>query len=55
MPCITCRTSKVVSIAVNVGGTKVTMHSCSTCDRRFWERDGEGIALDRVLSLAGAR
>lgn len=55
MPCTTCRTKRLVSIAVTVGESKLTMHSCNTCDRRIWERDGEKIALDRVLGLAGAQ
>ena len=55
MSCTTCRAKRLVSIAVNVGESQLTMHSCNTCDQRFWERDGERVALDRVLSLAGRR
>lgn len=31
---------------------RVTMHSCSRCDTRWWDRDGELVPLSTVLRLA---
>lgn len=47
--------SKLVEIAVSLGDTRLTMHSCSRCDRRWWDRDGGLIELQDVLNLAAAR
>jgi transcription elongation factor Elf1 len=55
MACPVCRTSKLVEIAINMGDTRVTMHSCSRCDTRWWDRDGDKLAVDGILSLAAQR
>ncbi len=41
-----------MDIELSVGDEVVRMRSCSTCDTRWWERNGERIALDGVLQLA---
>ena len=43
---------RLVEIDVRLGDVKVTMHACSTCDRRWWDRDGAPIDLRDVLALA---
>lgn len=45
----------LVKIGVSLGDTTIAMHSCSRCDRRWWERDGQLIDLKDVLQLAAAR
>ncbi|MDQ6726265.1 MAG: hypothetical protein M3066_08910 [Actinomycetota bacterium] len=55
MRCPTCRASTMVGISLQLQGDRVTMHSCSHCDLRWWERNGERMALPSVLELVAAR
>ena len=55
MKCPQCRISRLVIIDVSLHGEPVRMHSCSRCDLRWWEHDGERIALEGVLELAATR
>ena len=41
MKCPRCRIARLVVINVSMQGESVKMHSCSRCDIRWWERDGE--------------
>ena len=52
MLCPVCRSSRMVEIGVTLRGSKVTMHSCSKCETRWWESDGHRVELDGVFSLA---
>ena len=52
MKCPRCTTSRLVEIVVTLRGQRVTMHSCSTCDSRWWESEGETMALPQVVELA---
>jgi hypothetical protein len=51
--CPTCR-RHLVEIAVRMGQATLTMHACSTCDRSWWDRDGQPVDLGAVLSMASA-
>ena len=55
MSCPNCRASQLVEIGMNVGDNRVTMHSCSKCDTRWWDRDGSRLGVDGVLQLATVR
>jgi len=55
MSCPRCTHGRLVEIGLNVGERRVRMRSCSTCDTRWWDTDGEGVALGGVLELAAAR
>lgn len=55
MSCPNCRTSQLVEIGMNVGDNRITMHSCSKCDTRWWDRDGSQLGVERVLQLATVR
>jgi hypothetical protein len=55
MDCPVCRGARLVLIEIELKGERVQMHSCSRCDTRWWERDGETIGLDNVLELATVR
>ena len=55
MTCPRCTHGRLVEIGLNVGERRVTMRSCSQCDTRWWDSDGQGIALDGLLELAAAR
>ena len=52
MTCSRCKASRVVEIAVNIGERPVRMRSCSYCDTRWWESEGQPLALPRVLEMA---
>lgn len=55
MTCARCKTTRVVEIAVTIGEHPVRMRSCSHCDTRWWDSEGENITLPRVLELATRR
>jgi hypothetical protein len=52
--CPFCRGARLVLIDIAIAGDHVRLHSCSRCDRRWWERNGERIALGEVLDLAAS-
>lgn len=54
MMCPTCRSGALVAIGLELGGQRVTMRSCSQCEMRWWEKDGERMGLPSVLELAAA-
>jgi hypothetical protein len=54
MSCPVCHKRRLVEIAVNVGEHRLTMHSCSACTARWWDRDGECLRLPQILELATA-
>ena len=55
MPCPVCSTKQLVEIDITLGEARVTMHSCSRCETRWWERNGNPVEVDRVLDLAASR
>ena len=55
MKCPRCQRSRLVEIDVTLGERQVTMHSCSRCDTRWWESEGESVALTQVVELATDR
>lgn len=55
MKCPRCKTSQLVEIAVTLREQRVTMHSCSRCDSRWWDSHGENLALPHVLEMATSR
>ena len=52
MTCPKCRTARLVQIGLTLKERKVTMHSCSRCDTRWWDSDGQLVGLTNVLELA---
>jgi len=44
-----------VEIEVTLREQRVTMHSCSRCDSRWWESEGESMGLPSVVELATGR
>jgi transcription elongation factor Elf1 len=52
MKCPNCRTKELVVIEMVVGGRRVTLHSCSSCDLRWWETTEGTTSLAEVLDLA---
>ena len=50
MSCPVCHKHHLVEIDVTVGEHRITMHSCSGCTARWWDREGERwvLAADRL-------
>lgn len=42
----------MVEIRLSVGASELILRSCSHCETKWWERDGELVKLDNVLSAA---
>ena len=55
MTCPNCRVARLVQIGMVLKDRVVTMHSCSRCDTRWWDSDGEKVGLPNVLELATVR
>jgi transposase-like protein len=55
MTCPVCRSTTLVEIGLRVHDQKVTMHSCSACEHRWWDRAGERMTLPSVLQLVAAK
>lgn len=54
MTCTKCRAAQLIEIRLTLGESSFTMHSCPACETRWWDRDGEQLALDRVLSTVAS-
>jgi transcription elongation factor Elf1 len=52
MACPVCRARQLVEISVTLKERKVTLHSCSGCDTKWWESEGERLPLNGLLELA---
>ena len=52
MSCPNCRQGHLVEIGLTLQESQVTMRSCSKCDTRWWDRDGDAVGLNAVLDLA---
>jgi hypothetical protein len=52
MSCPVCRDKRLVEIHVTLKGSRVTMHSCSHCETRWWDTDGQQVPLKGVFQLA---
>lgn len=48
--CPTCG-KQLVRLKVKVNDQDLAMSSCSTCDTRRWERNGDEVDLTEVLDL----
>jgi hypothetical protein len=52
-PCPRCDAS-LVEIRLDQAGRMMVMRSCSTCDSRWWQRDGKDVALTAVLDTVAS-
>ncbi len=53
--CPVCSAEELLTVTVTVAGADIEFTACNVCERRWWERDGETVALSAVLSLASKR
>jgi transposase-like protein len=53
LECPQCGSRNVININLTMeDGEPVSFYSCHSCDKRWWNRDGEPIDLPNVLELA---
>lgn len=52
MSCPACSHRHLVEIELTLKERRVTLHSCSRCETKWWDQDGERVAVARVLDLA---
>lgn len=52
MSCPTCSHRHLVEIELTLKERRVTLHSCSRCETKWWDQDGERVDSARVLDLA---
>lgn len=52
-PCPRC-SSNLVEIRLDQAGRAMVMRSCSTCDSRWWQRDGEDVAFGSILDTVAS-
>lgn len=46
--------STLAEIRFDQAGRAMVMRSCSTCDSRWWQRDGEDVALPSILDTVAS-
>ena len=46
--------SSLTEIRLEQAGRLMVMRSCSTCDSRWWQRDGEDVHLGSVLATVAS-
>jgi formate dehydrogenase maturation protein FdhE len=52
MQCPSCRGQNTTSIVINLkADDTVRFYQCRRCETKWWEHDGDTIALDEVLNL----
>ena len=53
MLCPKCQGEDCIHIQIQLSGEdRVQFYSCRKCESKWWERDGDTVALDEVLNLA---
>lgn len=52
MPCPVCVDKQLVEITLQAGDRQLVMRSCSNCETKWWESNGEKAGLGSVLSAA---
>jgi DNA-directed RNA polymerase subunit M/transcription elongation factor TFIIS len=51
--CPTCGADELMSVRLVVAESPMEFTSCQACEGRWWERDGEMLTLDSVLTMVG--
>jgi transposase-like protein len=56
MKCPECGLTNTTEIQLNLKDeNSVKFYSCRKCEAKWWEREGDSIELDEVLSLTAAK
>jgi DNA-directed RNA polymerase subunit M/transcription elongation factor TFIIS len=52
--CTSCGQDSVIQIEMTLpDGTEVVFCSCHVCEAKWWDREGESIAVDGIIDLVG--
>lgn len=52
--CASCGQNSVIEIEMTLpDGTEVAFCSCHVCEAKWWNRDGESIAVGGIIDLVG--
>ena len=52
--CTSCGETSVIEIEMTLpDGTEVVFCSCHVCEAKWWNREGETIAVDGIIDLVG--
>ena len=52
--CTSCGEKSVIQIEMTLpDGTEVVFCSCHVCEAKWWNREGETIAVDGIIDLVG--
>ncbi len=50
--CGSCGQSSVIEIEMKLpDGTEVVFCSCHVCEARWWDKDGDAVAVDGIIDL----
>jgi hypothetical protein len=47
--CTVCRKGDLITITMTVGDSTLSFITCHACESKWWERDGEAVALSTVI------
>jgi hypothetical protein len=53
--CPSCGSAETIRVAITLAGSSTSFTSCSDCEWKGWEREGEILPLGSVLALVAAR
>jgi hypothetical protein len=53
--CRSCGSQETLRVTMTLAGLPTSFVTCSACEWRGWERDGESLPLVSVLELASPR
>lgn len=53
--CPSCGSGETLKVEMALAGTSVSFTSCSSCEWKGWEREGESLPLGHVLDLVANR
>jgi DNA-directed RNA polymerase subunit M/transcription elongation factor TFIIS len=50
--CVSCGQNSVIQIEMELpDGTEVVFCSCHVCEARWWDKDGEAVAVGGIIDL----
>jgi hypothetical protein len=54
-PCPACGSRETFRVSMTLAGSPTSFMSCTVCEWKGWEREGEHLALNSVLALVSTR
>jgi transcription elongation factor Elf1 len=53
--CPACGSQETIQVTLNLAGSPASFTMCNACEWKGWEREGQILPLDSVLSLVASR